>query len=158
MVTSPAATLKTVCRRETLLCSGVGSGFVTGGGGGGTENRARSWVSVSRISEVMSWLDSRALVKILGGGNLYSGCVSDRLVHYPGVWNLRKAIDALARHGYLLEVGCEERHDVCARLFTLGRRGKTGRGAAECGLILGCFLIQRVSSLQVMVEIETKTT
>lgn len=31
---------------------------------------------MSRISDVMSWLESRALVKILGGGNLHSGYVS----------------------------------------------------------------------------------
>lgn len=129
-MTSPAATLKTVCRRETLLCSDVGSGFVTGGGGGGTENRARSWVSVSRINEVMSWLESRALVNIFGGGNLYSGCVSDRLVHCPGAWNLRKAVNALARHGDLLKVGGEERHDVCARLFSYSRQPRQEPGGS----------------------------
>ena len=43
-----------------------------GGGGGGTEKRARSWASVSRMRDVMSWLDKRAFVKILGGGNLQS--------------------------------------------------------------------------------------
>lgn len=40
------------------------------GGGGGTEKRARSCGSVSRIKAVMSWDARRALVKILGGGNL----------------------------------------------------------------------------------------
>lgn len=45
----------------------------TGGGGGGTENRARSWGSVSRMSEVMSGVESKALVKILGGGKLLEG-------------------------------------------------------------------------------------
>lgn len=120
MVTSPAATLKTVCRRETLLCSGGGSGFVDGGGGGGTENRARSWVSVSRISEVMSWLESKALVKILGGGNLHSGCQRSA-GHFPGNRHVREAVDALTRYGYLLEVGSEERHVVCTRLFICAR-------------------------------------
>lgn len=36
--------------------------------GGGTEKRARSCGSVSRIREVMSGVERRALVKILGGG------------------------------------------------------------------------------------------
>lgn len=76
VVTSPAATLKTVCRREEGL---GGSGFCravvvvgagAGGGGAGTEKSARSWASVSRIREVMSGLERRALVKILGGGKL----------------------------------------------------------------------------------------
>lgn len=76
VVTSPAVTLKTVWRREDLL-AGAGSedcGWcAVGGGGGGTEKRARSWASVSRIKEVMSWLERRALVKILGGGKLWLG-------------------------------------------------------------------------------------
>lgn len=37
---------------------------------GGTEKRARSWGSVSRISDVMSGVERSALVKILGGGKL----------------------------------------------------------------------------------------
>lgn len=69
VVTSPDATLNTVRRRDDGLGSSWG-GAVAGGGGGGTENRARSWASVSRINEVISWLERRALVKILGGGNL----------------------------------------------------------------------------------------
>lgn len=40
------------------------------GGGGGTEKRARSCDSVSRMRAVMSWGCSSALVKILGGGKL----------------------------------------------------------------------------------------
>lgn len=40
------------------------------GAGGGTEKRARSWGSVSRIREVMSGVESMAFVKILGGGKL----------------------------------------------------------------------------------------
>lgn len=79
MVTSPALTLKTVCRREEDLVAAAGccccwgsSGCEEGEGraGGGTEKRARSWVSVSRMREVMSWFERRALVKILGGGKL----------------------------------------------------------------------------------------
>lgn len=75
-MTSPEATLKTVRRR---LCGASGSEekgwddwglVVAGGGGGGTENRARSWDSVSRMRDVISWLERRALVNILGGGNL----------------------------------------------------------------------------------------
>lgn len=69
MVTSPPATLKTVCRRDEGL-GGSGFWLVAGGGGGGTEKRARSCASVSRMSDVMSWLERRALVNILGGGNL----------------------------------------------------------------------------------------
>lgn len=80
VVTSPPVTLKTVWRREDLdegsgAEDGGGSGCCwvveDGGGGGGTEKRARSWASVSRMSEVMSWLERRAFVKILGGGNLF---------------------------------------------------------------------------------------
>lgn len=78
MVTSPEETLKTVWRRlDALLVPSTSSGaerleFVGsgGGGGGGTEKRARSWASVSRMREVMSWLERSALVKILGGGKL----------------------------------------------------------------------------------------
>ena len=40
------------------------------GGGGGTENRARSCGSVSRIRDVISGVESSAFVKILGGGKL----------------------------------------------------------------------------------------
>lgn len=69
VVTSPDATLNTVWRRDDSF---GGSGFwdVAGGGGGGTENRARSCVSVSRIRDVMSWLEMRAFVKIFGDGKL----------------------------------------------------------------------------------------
>ena len=72
VVTSPAATEKTVCRRfEGGGCSGsAAAGAAEGGGGGGTEKRARSCASVSRIREVISGLERRALVKILGGGKL----------------------------------------------------------------------------------------
>lgn len=81
MVTSPEATLKTVFLRlgadctwsSTLLlrCLWDVLGVWTGaGGGGGTEKRARSWDSVSRMREVMSWVERRALVKIFGGGKL----------------------------------------------------------------------------------------
>lgn len=73
VVTSPAATLKTVCLRlEGLGCSGLGV-VVGGGGGAGTEKRVRSWASVSRMREVMSGLERRALVKIFGGGKLEGG-------------------------------------------------------------------------------------
>ena len=78
MVTSPAVvTLKTVWRRLAagLVSSGSEAArleceVVGGGGGGGTEKSARSWASVSRIREVMSWWDRSALVKILGEGKL----------------------------------------------------------------------------------------
>lgn len=55
-MTSPEATLKTVCRRpEDFFFSGsVGLRIVEGGGGGGTEKRARSCGSVSRMRDVMS--------------------------------------------------------------------------------------------------------
>lgn len=88
VVTSPEATLNTVWRRDdglgaSAVCfcwAPVPGAVAGGGGGGGTENRARSWASVSRISEVMSWLERRALVKILGGGKLRAKCgVSQRV-------------------------------------------------------------------------------
>ena len=47
---------------------------IWGGGGGGTEKSARSCASVSRIREVISGLERRALVKILGGGKLLGAC------------------------------------------------------------------------------------
>lgn len=78
VVTSPPATLKMVCRRFVGF-GGSGAWVVAFGGGGGTEKRARSWASVSRIKDVMSWLERRALVKILGGG---------KLVVMPGGWAL----------------------------------------------------------------------
>jgi len=71
-VTSPLATLKTVCRREDCEGAGCGVEAVGTGWGGGTEKRARSWGSVSRIREVISAVERRALVKILGGGKLCS--------------------------------------------------------------------------------------
>jgi hypothetical protein len=71
VVTSPDVTLKTVLRREGFLVSSPEAAEVEDGvGGAGTEKRARSWASVSRIREVMSWLERRAVVKILGGGKL----------------------------------------------------------------------------------------
>lgn len=94
MVTSPALTLKTVCRREEDLAGffcGSAAAVEDGGcccwagwGGGGTEKRARSWASVSRIREVMSWFERRALVKILGGGKLPRGSVGFRELEIEG--------------------------------------------------------------------------
>ena len=70
-VISPSATLKTVWRRlEGLSVEGVLLEGYPWVGGGGTEKRARSWGSVSRIRVVMSRVERRALVKILGGGKL----------------------------------------------------------------------------------------
>lgn len=55
VVTSPDATLKTVCLRLLLdFGSEYGVCAVGGGGDGGTEKSARSWGSVSRIRAVMS--------------------------------------------------------------------------------------------------------
>ena len=69
MLTSPPATLKTVCRR----IEGAGSGgWLANGGGGGTEKSARSWTSVSRIRLVMSGLASSAFENMRGGGKLRS--------------------------------------------------------------------------------------
>lgn len=80
VVTSPDETLKTVRRRccDWLVLASSGGGFCDaeeegGGGGAGTEKRARSWDSVSRMSDVMSWFDNRAFVKIFGGGKLSTG-------------------------------------------------------------------------------------
>jgi hypothetical protein len=75
VVTSPPATLKTVCRRADGFGASAFLWCVAVGGGGGTEKRARSWASVSRIREVMSGLESRALVKIFGGGKLHADLV-----------------------------------------------------------------------------------
>lgn len=97
---------------------------------------------MSRISEVMSWLESRAFVKILGGGNLHSGLHQQFTGSFHGVGHVRKAVNALARHGDLLKVGGEERHDACARLFTFVRRGKDGwivPRQSVCGWILFLF-------------------
>ena len=93
---------------------------------------------MSRISEVISWFESRALVKILGGGNLHSVRVSARPNDFQVAEHVRKAVNAVARHGYLLKVGSEERHDACARLFTLARARKTDLGVerSELGLVL----------------------
>jgi hypothetical protein len=89
-VTSPDDTLNTVCRRLDLgfslafsppppppAAAAADAGSLVAlsaleavGGGGGTENRARSWDSVSRMREVMSSPPRRAFVKILEGGKL----------------------------------------------------------------------------------------
>jgi hypothetical protein len=63
----PPLGLKMVLRR--LLEVG-GSACFGAAGGGGTEKRARSCASVSRIRLVMSWFCSSALVNILGGAKL----------------------------------------------------------------------------------------
>lgn len=65
----------------------------------------------------MSWLESKALVNILGGGNLYSGCVSGRSNVFRRAEHVRQAVNTLARYGDLLKVRGEERHDARARLF-----------------------------------------
>jgi hypothetical protein len=96
VVTSPEATLKTVWRLpdDFFFSGSAGLRIVEGGGGGGTEKRARSWGSVSRMRDVISWLERRALVKIFGRGNLkptVSCVVHEELVSY-----LRERVDALA--------------------------------------------------------------
>lgn len=53
-----------------LFADGAGSVCLVAAGGGGTEKRARSCSSVSRIRLVISWFCSNALVKIFGGANL----------------------------------------------------------------------------------------
>jgi hypothetical protein len=93
VVTSPDATLKTVCLR-LLAFSGYGVDAVGRACGGGTEKRARSWGSVSRISKVMSCVERRALVKIFGGGKL--GGVS-RNGQYQNYAYGRVAIDSEER-------------------------------------------------------------
>jgi hypothetical protein len=61
---------------------------------GGTEKRARSWASVSRMSVVMSWGWRRALVKILGPGKL--GGVLLELGASEGCWgNVLEVCDCL---------------------------------------------------------------
>lgn len=113
---------------------------------------------MSRINEVMSWLESSALVKIFGGGNLHTGYVSDRLVNYLGGGHLRQAVNALARYGDLLKVGGEERHDGCvgcAKLFTFVRARDTDRWAA--GLIVFLWY-SRGLQFKDLIEIVTETT
>lgn len=53
-----------------LLVDVGGSACLGAAGGGGTEKRARSCASVSRIRLVMSWVCSSAFVNILGGAKL----------------------------------------------------------------------------------------
>lgn len=79
LVPPPPLGLKMVLR---LLVDGAGSACLGAAGGGGTENRARSWISVSLIKLVISWFWSKALVKILGGANL--GCVQSSAI--AGEW------------------------------------------------------------------------
>lgn len=67
MFEPPPAGLKMVLRR---LVDADGSACLGGAGGGGTEKRARSCSSVSRIRLVISWFWRRAFVKIFGGANL----------------------------------------------------------------------------------------
>lgn len=67
LVPPPPLGLKIVLR---LLVDGAGSACLGAAGGGGTEKRARSCSSVSRIRLVISWFCSNALVNIFGGANL----------------------------------------------------------------------------------------
>lgn len=81
VVTSPEDTLKTVWRRRVvdglLTSSGFGGGTVDEcGGGGGTEKRALSCASVSRIRDVISVLERRALVNMPGVSNLSTNGIS----------------------------------------------------------------------------------
>lgn len=89
-------------------------------------------------------------MKILGGGNLHTVCVSDRPNGFQVAGHVRKAVNALARHGDLLKVGSEERHDACARLFNLATARKTDPGVERSGLGL-------VLSVQMIVEVQTET-
>lgn len=63
----PPLGLKMVLRR---LVDVGGSACFGAAGGGGTEKRARSCASVSRIKLVISWFWRSALVNILGGAKL----------------------------------------------------------------------------------------
>lgn len=90
------ATLKTVLRRSESECED----------GGGTEKRARSWGSVSRIREVMSGVERRALVKILGGGKLVG------LLIWVGDWRLE--LDG-KRGGYGSVAIDSEQRDICSK-------------------------------------------
>lgn len=66
MLAPPPFALNTVFR---LFADANGSACLVGGGGG-TENRARSWSSVSRIKLVISWFCSSELVNCFGGAKL----------------------------------------------------------------------------------------
>lgn len=81
---------------------GSGCGAEEGGGGGGTEKRARSWASVSRRSEVMSWFARRAFVKILGGGKL--GLLVEVRSGVGKGEDVREGVDAFAGVGDVVEV------------------------------------------------------
>jgi hypothetical protein len=99
MLAPPPLGLKTVLR---LLVDAAGSACLGAAGGGGTENRARSCSSVSRIRLVISWFCSNAFVKIFGGANLgvFSRECSGRSGERTAALQLmpRKAISARDEH------------------------------------------------------------
>lgn len=84
---------------------------VGAGGGGGTENKARSCASVSRINDVISWLERRAFVKIFGLGNLKTHTRQHSFQSVKLQFHLRQRVDAFAAVADLLEVRVQIRHD-----------------------------------------------
>lgn len=76
------------------------------GCGGGTEKRARSWGSVSRIRDVISGVERRAFVNIFGGGNLGGvrrGIWGEREIGLTGEWQLIRRRGQSARDVVLRE-------------------------------------------------------
>ena len=73
--------------------------------GSASVNRARSCASVSRIRAVISWECSRALVKILGGGNLQP---VDQLALRPEIMTEPYGSSAIAA----------EDSEICSRWFS----------------------------------------
>jgi hypothetical protein len=103
LVATPLA-LKMVFRRfdpEAGSCA-----FGTGGGGG-TVNNARSCVSVSRMSAVISCCCRSAFVNILGGGNL--GAFRGNQRAYIDV-DLRQLRDGLRAERDLVQMRLEKGH------------------------------------------------
>lgn len=102
----PALGLKMVLR---LLEDVGGSACLGAAGGGGTEKRARSWASVSRIRLVMSWFCSSALVNILGGAKL--DAVQKGMHGGSGTVGILQLGNGRGAERDLLEMRIEQRHD-----------------------------------------------
>ena len=76
-----------------VLAAASEVGPFVGNGGGARWNRALSCASVSRIKAVMSWVDSRALAKILGP---WKGSSAIELAHNEICSRCEERRDAMA--------------------------------------------------------------
>jgi hypothetical protein len=111
--------LKTVLR---LLVDAAGSVCLGAAGGGGTEKRARSCSSVSRIRLVISWFWSSAFVNILDGAKLsYLATVNPR---HEGI--LRQFRNGGGTERDLLQMRVEQRHDGHELIVAVEYRGRRG--------------------------------